>query len=374
MCPVLNATGKNGVTMKKFAIHIALLTALLCMSAAQAGQFGGGYFGAKVGANTSSAIDSTGTTIAPNQKSAAYFMQGGYLQGGYNFDLSAVVIGVGAYGDWNAYAKHNNGVAYGSRAFGFDAKLGVPLGNWMPYAKLGRGHSMGSGDYDAVAQRSPNTAFGFEYKLAAHWSTIGEIKTNKFTSQDGSITIKNRTTTIGLNYYFDEPPEPERIPEPEAAPEPEPTPVAELAPVPEAAPPVSEVWKTFLEDKPVRIEGTNFVVGSAKLKLVAGKELMKEVVEFVGKHPDANLEVIGYSDNKGSEKANKKLSLARAKAVKKYLVDTGIEADRITVKGEGSANPVGDNKTAEGRAQNRRVEIRSVVREEKKVLVAPATH
>lgn len=356
--------------MKKIAIRIALTTMLLSMSTVHAGPFGGGYLGAKVGANTSTANDATGGMVAPGQKSVGYLMQGGYLQGGYNFDLSAVIVGVGTYADWNASAKHSNGVSYGSRAFGFDAKLGVPIGNWMPYAKFGRGHSMGTGDLRAVSQSGSNIAYGLEYKFADHWSAIGEVKNYKFSSRDGSVTIKNRTATIGLTYYFDDPPEPEPAPEPE--PEPETTPVAELAPVPEVALPVSEAWKTFLEDKPVRIEGTNFVAGSAKLKLVAGKELMKEVVEFVVKHPEANLEVIGYSDNTGSEKLNKKLSLARAKSVKKYLVDTGIEANRISVNGEGSANPVGDNKTKEGRAQNRRVEIRSVIREEKKVLVTPA--
>ena len=124
-----------------------------------------------------------------------------------------------------------------------------------------------------------------------------------------------------------------------------------------------------MEEKPVRIEGTNFVAGSAELKLESGKDLLKEVVEFVGSHPDSDLEVIGYTDSTGSEELNKALSLARAKAVEKYLVDTGIPPDRITVRGEGSTNPVSDNNTAEGRAQNRRVEIRSVIREEKKVRV-----
>jgi len=186
--------------------------------------------------------------------------------------------------------------------------------------------------------------------------------------------LRNKNLTIGLNYYFGVPTlapvlikAPARVAVPAVARQPEPAP----APVPEPAPPVSEVWKTLMEEKPVRIEGTNFVSGSAKLKLVAGKKLMNEVVEFVAKHPDANLEVIGYADSTGSEKLNKKLSLARAKSVKQYLVGTGIAADRITVDGGGSTNPVGDNKTKEGRALNRRVEIRSVIKEEKKVLVTP---
>jgi OOP family OmpA-OmpF porin len=147
------------------------------------------------------------------------------------------------------------------------------------------------------------------------------------------------------------------------APAPPPAPVATPAPIV-----VPESWKTLLEEKPVSIEGTSFVTGSAKLKSKVVKSL-DEVVGFVGQHADAKLELIGYSDITGSEKKNLKLSLARAESVKKYLVKKGVPADRITAKGEGSANPIGDNKTKAGRAKNRRVEIRSVIKEEKKVRV-----
>ena len=147
------------------------------------------------------------------------------------------------------------------------------------------------------------------------------------------------------------------------APAPAPAPVAAPAP-----PPVPESWKTLLEDKPVRIEGTNFVTGSNKLKSKSIKAL-DEVVGFTGQHPEAQLELIGYTDNTGSEKTNLKLSLARAEIVKKYLVKKGVATNRITTKGEGIANPIADNKTKAGRAQNRRVEIRSVIKEEKKVLM-----
>ena len=72
--------------------------------------------------------------------------------------------------------------------------------------------------------------------------------------------------------------------------------------------------------------------------------------------------VIGYTDNRGNEAANQVLPRKRAACVKTYLTGKGVAADRIATEGKGSANPVGDNKTAAGRAQNRRVEIRSVER------------
>jgi|GEM_PF-964946 len=149
-----------------------------------------------------------------------------------------------------------------------------------------------------------------------------------------------------------------------------PAPVAAPAPAPVAAAPivVPETWKTLLEEKPVRIEGTSFVTGSAKLKSKVVKSL-DEVVGFVAQHADAKLELIGYSDITGSERKNLKLSLARAESVKKYLVKKGVPANRIVTQGLGPANPVADNKTKNGRAKNRRVEIHSVIKEEKKVLV-----
>jgi cytochrome c553 len=130
--------------------------------------------------------------------------------------------------------------------------------------------------------------------------------------------------------------------------------------------PVSDAYKILMTDKPVRIEGTNFDAGSAKLKKAADKQL-NEVVEFAVQQPDAKLEIIGYADSSGLEKKNLKLSVARAESVKKYLVRKGIAIDRILARGQGSANPLGDNKTKTGRALNRRVEIRSVIKEQKKV-------
>ena len=139
-------------------------------------------------------------------------------------------------------------------------------------------------------------------------------------------------------------------------------------PAPVAAAPITTTWKTLLEEKPVTIEGVNFVVGKAKLKSKTIKTL-DEVVEFSGQHPDAKLELIGYTDTSGSLKLNQRLSLARAETVKKYLVKKGVPASRIITKGEGPNNPVADNKTKEGRAKNRRVEIHSVIKEEKKVAI-----
>jgi OmpA-OmpF porin, OOP family len=141
-----------------------------------------------------------------------------------------------------------------------------------------------------------------------------------------------------------------------AAPAPAPAVVA-VVPAPEPAP----APKTIFTDKPITIEGANFDSGSANLKSTASSQL-DTVVEFAAKYKEANLTVVGYTDSLGKESANQVLSRKRAESVKAYLTGKGVAASRITTDGKGSANPVGDNKTAAGRAQNRRVEINSVER------------
>jgi OOP family OmpA-OmpF porin len=70
-----------------------------------------------------------------------------------------------------------------------------------------------------------------------------------------------------------------------------------------------------------------------------------------------SVKVVGYTDSVGSVAYNEKLSLRRAESVKNYLTEHGVPGDKITVEGKGKADPVADNKTKEGRAKNRRVEI-----------------
>jgi len=85
--------------------------------------------------------------------------------------------------------------------------------------------------------------------------------------------------------------------------------------------------------------------------------------DMVAKIADLKLEVVvvtGHTDSTGSAAYNDKLSLRRAEAVKAYLVGKGIEANRIYTEGKGEHQPVADNKTKEGRAQNRRVEVEVV--------------
>ncbi|MBA3772067.1 MAG: OmpA family protein, partial [Ramlibacter sp.] len=98
-------------------------------------------------------------------------------------------------------------------------------------------------------------------------------------------------------------------------------------------------------------------------KSVLKAEGKAKLDDLVGKVKGINLEVIiavGHTDSVGSDAYNQRLSVRRAEAVKAYLVSKGIEKNRVYTEGKGEKQPVADNKTAEGRAKNRRVEIEVV--------------
>jgi len=116
-------------------------------------------------------------------------------------------------------------------------------------------------------------------------------------------------------------------------------------------------------EKPVVIKGGNFEFDSTKLDPSADLKL-KPVVEFAKKYPEADMEVIGHTDDRASDDYNLKLSEKRAEVVKDWLVKNGVEAKRIITRGMGKSLPVSSNATSKGRAENRRVEVHYTVHEE----------
>ncbi|OGB30118.1 MAG: hypothetical protein A3F78_10550 [Burkholderiales bacterium RIFCSPLOWO2_12_FULL_61_40] len=98
-------------------------------------------------------------------------------------------------------------------------------------------------------------------------------------------------------------------------------------------------------------------------KSVLKPEGKAKLDDLVGKIKGINLEVIiavGHTDAVGTDAYNQKLSVARSESVKAYLVSKGVEKNRVYTEGKGEKQPVADNKTTEGRAKNRRVEIEVV--------------
>lgn len=140
------------------------------------------------------------------------------------------------------------------------------------------------------------------------------------------------------------------------APAPAPAPVAAPAPAPAPAvvppPPPAATKVTYAADAFFDFD-----------KSVLKPEGKAKLDDLTGKIKDIDLEVIiavGHTDSVGGDAYNQKLSVARSEAVKAYLVSKGVEKSRVYTEGKGEKQPVADNKTAEGRAKNRRVEIEVV--------------
>jgi OOP family OmpA-OmpF porin len=150
------------------------------------------------------------------------------------------------------------------------------------------------------------------------------------------------------------PPPPPPPPAPPPPPPPPPPPATPPAPPPVPVPlpaPVSEKV-TFAAD-------AFFDFDKAVLK----PEGRAKLDDLASKMSAVNLEVViavGHTDAIGGDAYNQKLSVRRADAVKNYLISKGVEKNRVYTEGKGEKQPIADNKTTEGRAKNRRVEIEVV--------------
>jgi len=146
------------------------------------------------------------------------------------------------------------------------------------------------------------------------------------------------------------PPPPRVAPPPVVAPPAPPVAPKPPAPRPPAAPIQEKV--TFAADALFDFD-----------KAVLKPDAQAKLTDLVEKTKGVALEVViavGHADAIGASAYNQKLSIRRAEAVKDFLTSKGIEKNRVYTEGKGSANPVADNKTAAGRAKNRRVEVEVV--------------
>jgi OOP family OmpA-OmpF porin len=109
--------------------------------------------------------------------------------------------------------------------------------------------------------------------------------------------------------------------------------------------------------KKIVLRGVNFDFNKANIRADAAG-ILREAASILKENPSLQVSVEGHTDAIGSEQYNLKLSLRRATAVKQYLVKEGVPDSRLSVRGFGKTQPVASNDTEDGRAQNRRVELK----------------
>jgi len=223
-------------------------------------------------------------------------------------------------------------------------KITIPLeNNYSLLFKPGLAYIAHAGETDVI----PTIAFGAEKRLSDDFSM--RVEYQYFNDFDDKIIqdLNANFLSFGLSYHFGGV-----------------APVAAAAAVTQApAEPVVEPAPVVEAPKPVIVTKAQkgsytqelFATNSAELS-AAGEQTLEPLLTILLAHPESNIEIVGHTDSTGSEKYNQMISEKRASAVAAYFEENGVATDRISASGEGEANPIASNATAEGRSQNRRVE------------------
>ncbi|GIW45874.1 MAG: hypothetical protein KatS3mg077_3156 [Candidatus Binatia bacterium] len=225
---------------------------------------------------------------------------------------------------WNGCATHRS----------FNKPWGK--GAWIPAAICGVAGA-GAGVGIQEARRGESTAVVFDSQ--------GNVVSSKRVKDDAEywkgalIGAAVGAAVCGLlgHYFLDE----EIVPPPPPPPPP-PTPSPETLPPP---------WARRLV-----LRGVNFDFNKSDIR-PDSRPVLDEAAEILKANPEVRISIEGHTDAIGSDAYNEKLSVRRAEAVFRYLVNRGVAPERMEVIGYGESRPVADNTTEEGRAQNRRVEL-----------------
>jgi outer membrane protein OmpA-like peptidoglycan-associated protein len=169
--------------------------------------------------------------------------------------------------------------------------------------------------------------------------------------EGAGIALASTVVGAGVGYLICNLMEEEPKPAPRPAP---PAPKPPPPPPPPPAPKEPDVCKEM-----VRIHDIKFENDKAEIRPNAGT-VLDQTAGALSHCPDVKVRLNAYTDSNGSDAYNQKLSERRATAVREYLESHGVAKGRIESHGLGESNPIADNATAEGRAENRRVEIEPI--------------
>jgi outer membrane protein OmpA-like peptidoglycan-associated protein len=161
----------------------------------------------------------------------------------------------------------------------------------------------------------------------------------------------------GLAYLMTEDPKPKPVPPPPPPPPPPPAKPKPAPPPPPPPPPPAKPKPAPKVERTIILDDVLFDFDRSNVKPEAAS-ILDRLVAFMNENKDKKVSLSGHTDNVGTEAYNQKLSERRVSSVQDYVVKKGVEASRVSGQGFGESKPIADNKTREGRAKNRRVEIK----------------
>ena len=306
------------------------------------------YVGAKVGMGW---LDSA---CVSGEKCEDDSVAGG-IYGGYNFtDNITLELNADYLGDYDTSFKNN-----GTPKTYSDSIVAISLSPMYRLAikqefdiffKAGPAYIMHDDEDDVVLA----LGIGAEKQFSDDWAL--RVEYQYFDDFDDKIiqNLNSNLVTVGLSYNFGT----GNTTASAAA-------AASAAAVTQApSEPITEPETVVIEEEAAVVvtkaqtesfsQGT-FATNSTELS-EEGKTAVQPIVEVLQAHPQSTVNIVGHTDSTGAAEYNMMISKKRAAAVAAYIEEQGIEAERITASGEGEENPIASNATAEGRAQNRRVD------------------
>ena len=309
-------------------------------------------------------VDVASIDFLRRQNAVRVFLTGGYGLASYKpslYNESSVKAGYVPIGA-GIKIKASQGLAInlGYEVMFFDASnlLGAPYitndgrQNKASYGSLGLEYTFGTGRKPAMIWTNPVAVMYDELKSNDSLSKEVTSVKNRVTNVEGDVTnLKKDSDGDGVSDVFDKCPNTPAGTKVDGS-------GCEL-PKPEVIAPKVEIIKITDEDIKVvkeAIRNLNFATNKTTI-LSSSYESLDKVADLLKSKPSESLSLKGYTDNVGKASANLILSRGRANAVKDYLVSKGVDASKITAEGYGKSHPVTTNKTARGRAKNRRVEF-----------------
>ncbi|WP_194437059.1 OmpA family protein [Vibrio fluminensis] len=307
--------------MKKLAVVISATLAMAAGAASAAP-----YVGLKAGYSWLDDECKSGFTCDDNDSGSLGVF------GGYEFyDFLSLEAGYDYLGKFTGAGLPNDSVD----AFTLAPKLSFGITDAIDiYGKFGGAYV----NYGDKSDESFLGAVGLEFAGSENTSVRLEYQALTDINNDVTRAFAN-TASLGFVYRFGGNDEPEQVVEEEVM--------------------VEEVVETVVMTKTfdaTLLDTETFALNSSKLK-PGSESKLDELVQLLNQYPQAQVEIVGYTDSSGAAEYNQKLSEKRAQSVAAMLADRGVDSSRMSVSGEGENNPIASNETSEGRSQNRRVEI-----------------